>query len=511
MPPPRSPPSPPPPLPPTPNFQDAGTLCDFGNFVATPHQPWAKPLDGGPLKVLFVGEASKARDCFELVQRLDAAPAILASLNINKETVQDGESFKQVSAALVDRLRDQRPEVVVLFGYGWNLLEPAAREALMAYVKDGGGLLLVNPLCHGVPGANMLYYGSNPRFGWRTTAEGKAVESLVAPLSGADAAFLDAIPWTNLNNFKETFASQSPENLFRGGRLGNGRLLVYDLKLGFDYFFAGLTPHTKCIDPLDYDYALKEAGKALLWAAGRGGKVQVGRPMFGSESCFFTKPMAGVNGEWSVAVNNLTPAALPATVELALHGRGPGSPTVQSQNVQLKPGTNTVKFPATLGCPGTLFADARIMLGGKVADWAAGAIEVDQSYARISAATLDKPSYHPGERPVVTVEANRGYQSATRGAVNWRLFDVYARELACSSTPLEFGTLRRGQGVLVPARPGRTFSPLPGASRACLREPESPLRRADAGTALPAPPQTTASPSSYTPGAAATPPSPPSP
>ena len=446
-------------LPPTPDFQAEGAKCDVANFVKTPHKSWAKPLAGGPLKVLFVGESARMRDCFELIQRMESEPALLTSLVVSKQTLLDGKSFKMVSDGIEAALKNRRPDVVALLTYGWNLLEPSTRAALMAYVKDGGGLVLLPPRCVNTQGANKGH-GGLPRFGWRTTADGKEFESLLAPVQGADAAWLiDGTPWTSLGIFQETLASQPPETLFKVGRQGKGRLLTYDLNPGFNY--AGLVPYSESFDPLDYDYALKATAKALLWAAGRDGVVQVGRPQFVAENAYFLKPCVSIKGAWNITLTNRTDAEVPVKVELSVHGRGPDAPKVQTQGARLKPGRNEISLGAELDRAGTLFADVRILMegkDGKVADWGSGVVEVFHGDTKFISVSADRPCHNVGEAPVIRAEVTRGYYNSKAGAVKWRLFDAYGREVARGSAAVDFDKRTKSEAVFaLPAMDGRSL------------------------------------------------------
>ena len=426
-------------LPEYPDIMAEGRRCDSGNFVKTPHLKWGRPLSGGTLKVLFIGEGARMRDCFELAQRLDIEPVILASPRVEQHAMVNPENFKKISDALEASLKSRRPDAVVLAAYAWNLLEPSARGAIMDYVKSGGGLLLASPRCVNVKGANKSI-GHGSKIGWRGTELGAEMEKLLAQPLDADAAWLlNGTPWNALALFDMTLRLQPPDTFFRVGRIDKGRLLAYDFNAGGVADFAALRPVGEG-DLFDYDYALAAAAKALLWVCGRDETVRVDRVRFVSENSFFRDPTVGLNGDWLFSLVNRTKDKLPVEVELTVRGHGPDVPTVSKRKVTLEPGFNEIRFPVVLDRIGTQFADLRVLRDGKVVDWGTGVVTTKGGHL-LTSISQDKPCYHPGDSPIITAKItyrDGKMKGGILGTVKWRLFDAYDREVARDAVPIEF-------------------------------------------------------------------------
>ncbi len=121
--------------------------------VESPHFPLAKPLAGGPLKVLAVYDVEEGRDLAELMQRLDlkVSPVLWS---------REAGMQKWIGLAYGDRSYDlsrrylassaQGPEafdtLLLATPTGWGALGKAATDAILDRVKNRGeGLVLVFP------------------------------------------------------------------------------------------------------------------------------------------------------------------------------------------------------------------------------------------------------------------------------------------------------------------------------------------------------------------------------
>lgn len=119
--------------------------------VETPHTKWAKPLAGGPLKVLFLTYRNAMREIVELAQRLEMDYTVFAQETSTKfgETGQGVDSswrlIKGNSAEeLADDLRAklQRPyDLIVVGNIDWDTLPIDCRYQILKKVKDGTGLV----------------------------------------------------------------------------------------------------------------------------------------------------------------------------------------------------------------------------------------------------------------------------------------------------------------------------------------------------------------------------------
>lgn len=121
--------------------------------VASPHLPLAKPLAGGPLKVLAVYDIEEGRDLSELMQRIDLKVSPVAWSNEAGVHKWIGFAYGQRSYDLSRRYlasTAQGPEafdtMLVSTPTGWNPLGKAATESILDRVKNRGeGLVLVFP------------------------------------------------------------------------------------------------------------------------------------------------------------------------------------------------------------------------------------------------------------------------------------------------------------------------------------------------------------------------------
>lgn len=127
--------------------------------VETPHVKWAKPLAGGPIRLLAVPTVSEGRTLVELAQRLSldlTTVSIDPAWDINKWTMSFGEDYdaraekgdlKLVYSYLKQELlSDKKCDVILLpLNHGWEQLTPKSREVLTRRVREGCGLVLIRP------------------------------------------------------------------------------------------------------------------------------------------------------------------------------------------------------------------------------------------------------------------------------------------------------------------------------------------------------------------------------
>ena len=96
---------------------------------------WAKPLDGGPLRVVFVAPRHAWGDARALAERLDASITPIAP---------SGESSEGTwPEGLREALSDD-PEVIILSAFATEQLPADAIEAILARVRGGTGLILAH-------------------------------------------------------------------------------------------------------------------------------------------------------------------------------------------------------------------------------------------------------------------------------------------------------------------------------------------------------------------------------
>lgn len=127
--------------------------------IETPHVKWARPLPGGPIRLLAVPTVSEGRTIVELAQRLSlelTTVSIDPAWDVNKWTMCFGRDYgaraergdlKLLYSYLEEELTGGKPFDAVLLplNHGWERLTPVSRQALARRVAGGCGLVLIRP------------------------------------------------------------------------------------------------------------------------------------------------------------------------------------------------------------------------------------------------------------------------------------------------------------------------------------------------------------------------------
>lgn len=127
--------------------------------VETPHVKWARPLPGGPIRLLATPTVSEGRTLIELAQRLElqlATVSIDPAWDINKWTMCFGTDYgaraergdlRLIYSYLEEELTSEKPFDAVLLAlpHGWERLTEPSRRALERRVRSGCGLVLARP------------------------------------------------------------------------------------------------------------------------------------------------------------------------------------------------------------------------------------------------------------------------------------------------------------------------------------------------------------------------------
>ncbi len=128
--------------------------------IETPHVKWANPLPGGPIRLLAVPTVDEGRTVVELAQRLSldlTTVSIDSAWDVNKWTMSFGPDYgvraergdlRLIYSYLEQELTSAKPFDAILLPlhHGWNSLTAASREALVRRVREGCGLVLIQPL-----------------------------------------------------------------------------------------------------------------------------------------------------------------------------------------------------------------------------------------------------------------------------------------------------------------------------------------------------------------------------
>lgn len=145
--------------------------------IPSPHTAYAKPLSGGPLRLLACFPFITGRKAVELMQRLDCRPDVVL---IGGHGYAESTTSPQEAAGLrapADEVRAmkrallRKPEVILLAGVVWNYFpDEIRRELLRQTAEEGVPLILAGAI--NLPPVFRQAYGRNPKPGDTLDASG---------------------------------------------------------------------------------------------------------------------------------------------------------------------------------------------------------------------------------------------------------------------------------------------------------------------------------------------------
>jgi hypothetical protein len=125
--------------------------------LETSHVPWARPLSGGKLDVLFICPYNNSREVVELAQRLDVNATVIMSaahtgwaegyFEGDTATPLQGVEAKSVLGKLSGQRLDLKNHyhAIVIGKLSWQVIPAAVRDAILAHVDRGAGLVYLSP------------------------------------------------------------------------------------------------------------------------------------------------------------------------------------------------------------------------------------------------------------------------------------------------------------------------------------------------------------------------------
>lgn len=418
---------------------DGAYMNDLRVALRTPHETWGRPSARGRLKVLFIiGHTGAPRDVAELAQRFEmdfeALLAIGATNLYNASLGQEsmyaakvaGTSTAEKTAELIAKL-SWGPDVIVLGGIEPSWLPEKARVALFQAVADGAGLVKTS-------------FEIGTREVW---LKGKPVP--------APPALLRTIPSTGLRDVVQRAANlplseeaDLPqrtrvilERQVRTARFGLGRVVSIGYQAsGRCYgnaFRAAVTP--ALADDLDaaiqYDYHLRTAAEAILWAGGRDSRYAIeigleegaeiaGSQSSGTELGFSIRPLADARGTYTATVR----------VRDRL-GRVTAEKIITSRNM---PVLGSLPLPQLAG--GVHYLDVVVASRRGQEAWAASSFRVTPSVA-IEQVALDRPHVQAGEPVGFTLRLAAPAPRHMRA--NVKIVDAFERVAAVGSVAVTEG------------------------------------------------------------------------
>ena len=153
---------------------------DLSFEVETPHEKWAKPLPGGPIRAFILVDVADQRDIVELAQRLDLqAETVKIRSNIEgADYAWRGDrsiaSLADAQERILDLLLKRKFDVLVIGAMDWKgHFTDAIRGAIAGQVRAGAGLVWIGKGAEQVAderGAGLLPVSGTARREWTTFA-----------------------------------------------------------------------------------------------------------------------------------------------------------------------------------------------------------------------------------------------------------------------------------------------------------------------------------------------------
>ncbi|MDP6353721.1 MAG: HEAT repeat domain-containing protein [Planctomycetota bacterium] len=360
----------------------------------TPHRKWGKPLDGGPLRVLFVMPRLHKRGVVEMAQRIELEYAFLPLLTQKTKGARKGAETKseftlsgEVAAELETHLG--RPWDVLVVGqtfmqgtgyyqrFGWREFPGRLKRLVAVKIRDGRGLVFV-------PGS---IAGSAPEL-----AGSRAVES-------------------DLMKFHFPFFSSKAVNL---KTLSEGRIACFNQSLPYSTLWESykrVAPsafQVRGIEMPKVVVPVEESGyaalaKTLLWASGREDKGRI----------------ASIDGDDRECRLVLNSAAVGLSAEVRIRDRY--NHLVHQSRTPVKGNRCGIPLPAL---PAGAFVLEAVLEDPdeRSTDWAAMSFEILRE-DRIQSVEADHKSYAAGE----TAKVKLGLSILRAKTLLWRVEDTWGR------------------------------------------------------------------------------------
>ncbi len=377
--------------------------------VVTPHVRWAKPLAGGPVRLLLVGPRWQQRETVELAQRLDIDYQTV-SLSAPDSLLDPGSLYlygsyetygyprrneTDVIFELADKLH-AASDCIILTGFQPKLIPEQLRRELVEKVRGGTGLILL---------------GAAKGF----------LANFKDQLKPADWQ-PDVVPVAHLPALEKMVAEKRP--VATAYSCGKGRVLVLNYSGGRLCLTPGLSHEDP--DVLGYyDYFHSLVASAVLWAANREPAVRIR---------FSDKP-----GEVVIESDRALPGAV---IEVMAHDPARGFRKRADRTLDLPQGESRHVLPTLGPTTGPRLVSVWIKQGGKTLGWRTGHVDPKADTPHIATLKLNQPSVPSGGTLSGMVELSVVPAKAT---LELELWDSLGRLLAkrqltptAATVPFEF-------------------------------------------------------------------------
>ena len=270
--------------------------------IETPHVKWAKPLAGGPIRILAVPSVQEGRTLVEIAQRLElelTTVTIDPDWEINKWTMAFGEDYGARAAVgdlsliysyLEEELISDRVFDVILLPlhHGWSALSETSRNAIEDRVRKGCGLVLIRPTEHALSPLVPIspvgaakdtftplrspsegYRQIEPDFEqsrWRKVSEEFVVRAI--PIESFPFEYLENYRYKLAPGARALVVSETGNPIIAARTFGKGQVLGFGFRnIGLSWRMSNDALGRK-ID-LYWEYFYSMMVRALIYAAGR--------------------------------------------------------------------------------------------------------------------------------------------------------------------------------------------------------------------------------------------------
>ena len=261
--------------------------------VETPHVKWARPLPGGPIRLLAVPTVSEGRTLVELAERLSldlTTVSIDTDWDVNKWTMAFGKDYgaraERGDLSLVYSYLEQEltgpkqfDAILLPLHHGWEALKPAAREALARRVREGCGLVLIRPFASELSPVSPINVnvqkgeleaptdpGSTEPAEWRRTGDHYITRAVP----------IETFPFADLSNF--VYRAEPGAQVLVEGKsghpviavkpFGKGRVVAFTYRDTGLSWFMPMSARGHFTD-VYWEYFYSLLCRSLIWAAGR--------------------------------------------------------------------------------------------------------------------------------------------------------------------------------------------------------------------------------------------------
>jgi len=415
--------------------------------LVTPCIPWAKPLAGGKLKLLFIQPRVTQRDTVELLQRADVEATVVFSdfheftrdqLRAPFFPLTKGQRREDVVADLTKALQGTY-DAIILGPVEESVFYEVVADKLKAMVQAGTGLIYT-----AIPPRKVAKEGEkkpilDPAFEKELTA---------TPITTPPPLLTQGVPYAALPGFRLT--EKDKEKDYRKVaalyQFGKGRVMRLTLATGW-----GLFANAPDRNDLHYEYYQSFAIKAMLWAAGR-------EPAIGFRDFPARITVDRVHGEFEWGVS---PSGGQGEYRIELATRSPeklahlpdtpvAQPGVQQVKGVLRPLHRAYLLSVTGGGmartrvppvpAGDYFFDVEVTQGGKKVNWATAALTVTSKVA-IAELKLDPPWIDVADGRAAQIKATAALTSPVtdRAVVRFDLLENHDRRRAVQTTRIPAG------------------------------------------------------------------------